>query len=70
MVLITLLRQSDYDPCRKQTGDVTITGDDDLIDEADETVIVDITGVTNGTDDLSSNRPLLLPMMMQHRLCL
>ncbi len=34
------------------TGDVTITGDDDLIDEADETVIVNITTVANGTEDL------------------
>ncbi len=39
-------------PAGMLTGDVTITGDDDLIDEADETVIVDITTVTNGTEDL------------------
>ena len=29
---------------------MTITGDDDLIDEAAETVLVDVTGVTNVTD--------------------
>ena len=57
-------------PAGNPTGDVTITGDDDLIDEADETVLVDITSVTNATEDQSSNRPLLLPMMMQHRLYL
>jgi len=32
------------------TGSVTITGDDDVIDETDETVLVDISGVSNGTD--------------------
>ena len=32
------------------TGTVTITGVNDALDEADETVIVDISGVTNGTE--------------------
>ena len=32
------------------TGVITITGDDDLLDEVDETVIVDIDSVTNGTE--------------------
>jgi hypothetical protein len=32
------------------TGSVTITGVDDALDEDDETVIADITGVTNGTE--------------------
>ena len=49
---------------------MTITGDDDLIDEAAETVLVDVTSVTNVTDEPVHNRPLLLPMMMQHRLYL
>jgi len=32
------------------TGTVTITAVNDTLDEADETVIIDITGVTNGTE--------------------
>jgi len=32
------------------TGTATITGDDDALDESAETVIIDITGVSNGTE--------------------
>ena len=33
------------------TGTITVTADDDTLDEANETVIVDITTITNGTED-------------------
>ncbi len=48
------------------TGSVTITGDDDAIFEGAETVIVDITSVTNGTESGASRRPLRLRMMTAH----
>ena len=71
VVQITLLRVVRLRSLQEaQRADVTITGDDDLIDEAAETVIVDITGVTNVTRMPVHNRPLLLPMMMPHRLYL
>ena len=38
-------------PAGSLTGTVTITGVDDLIDESDETVLVDIDTVTNGTEN-------------------
>ncbi len=37
-------------PAGQTTGTVTVTAVQDTIDEVDETVIVDITGVTNGTE--------------------
>ncbi len=33
------------------SGSITITGVDDMVDETNETIIVDITSVTNGTED-------------------
>ena len=38
-------------PAGSTTGSITLTGVDDALDEADETVVVDITGVTNGTEN-------------------
>ena len=38
-------------PAGSTTGSITLTGVDDALDEADETVVVDITDVTNGTED-------------------
>ncbi|MBN2449946.1 MAG: hypothetical protein JXR77_06135, partial [Lentisphaeria bacterium] len=38
-------------PAQGLTGTVTVTAADDGWNEADETVVVDITGVTNGTED-------------------
>ena len=37
-------------PAGSLTGSVTLTGVDDSLDEADETIVVEITGVTNGTE--------------------
>ena len=37
-------------PAGQTTGTVTITAIDDLLDEPDETVVVDVTSVTNGTE--------------------
>ena len=42
------------------TGSVTITGDDDAIFEVAETVIVDITGVTNGTESGSQQETVTI----------
>ncbi|MHB9001961.1 MAG: beta strand repeat-containing protein, partial [Thermoanaerobaculia bacterium] len=38
-------------PAGTFTGLVTLTAVDDLLDETDETIVVDITSVTNGTED-------------------
>ncbi|MCP4310271.1 MAG: T9SS type B sorting domain-containing protein, partial [Bacteroidetes bacterium] len=38
-------------PAGSTTGTVTITGVDDVMNEGNETVVVDITSVTNGTED-------------------
>ncbi len=37
-------------PAGSQTGTLTLTATPDLLDEANETIIVDISGVTNGTE--------------------
>src|SRR6185503_19394119 len=37
-------------PAGSTTGSTTLTGIDDALDEANETIIVDITNVTNGTE--------------------
>ncbi len=42
------------------TGNMTITGDDDAIFEGAETVIVDITGVTNGTESGSQQETVTI----------
>ena len=42
------------------TGSVTITGDDDAIFEGAETVIVDITSVTNGTESGSQQETVTI----------
>ena len=49
-------------PAGSLTGTVTITGVDDALDETDETVIIDITSVINGTEIGTSRRLLRLPM--------
>lgn len=37
-------------PALGTTGSITITGDDDSLDEASESIIVDISSITNGTE--------------------
>jgi trimeric autotransporter adhesin len=37
-------------PAGSLTGSITLTGVNDLLDEANETIIVDVTSVTNGTE--------------------
>ena len=52
-------------PAGSTTGSVTITGgDDDLIDEAAETVLVDVTEVSPMSQMPVHNRPLQSGMMM------
>ncbi|WVL02486.1 Ig-like domain-containing protein [Cyanobacterium sp. Dongsha4] len=47
-------------PVGSTTGNITVTGNDDLLDEVNETVIVDITGVTNGTENGTQQQTLTI----------
>ncbi len=47
-------------PVGSTTGNITVTGNNDALNEANETVIVDITGVTNGTESGTQQQTLTI----------
>jgi hypothetical protein len=56
-------------PAGSLSGTVTLTAVQDTIDETNETVVVDITGVTNGTESGTQQVTATISCWHSHRDC-